>query len=302
MDSGRTRVVVGTRGSRLARRQTDLVVEQIQAVVPHVELVVRTISTLGDRVVDRPISELGDKGVFVRAIEQALLDGEIDLAVHSLKDLTSEHETPGLEIAAFSARADPRDVLISRNDVSLADLPPGSIVGTSSMRRRIQLGALHSNVRVVDIRGNVDTRIQKLDVGHYDAIILAAAGLHRLGLAERISEYLAIEDFTPDAGQGIMAIQTRSGDEAAYIARQVDVPQSRLAATAERAVVRALGADCHSPVGAFATIQAQHIEIRGMAATEDGKRMYRDQRDGPAEQAEEIGLRLGAALLRALDL
>lgn len=290
------RARLGTRGSALARRQTDLVVERLRAGYPDVEFTVEIVQTEGDRVRDRPISAIGDKGVFVRAIEHRLVYGAIDLAVHSLKDVPADSQTPGLVLAAFSPREDPRDVLVSRSGERLRELPSGARIGTSSLRRRVQLRALRADLAASDIRGNVDTRLRKVRVGEYDAVILAAAGLLRLGLGHLITEYLPVEDFVPDAGQGIMAVQARAGDPASLLARSIDDDVSRAAARAERAVVLALGAGCHSPVGAYAQVEGGQMILRGMAADEEGRRLHRAVESGPAADAETLGITVARRL------
>lgn len=292
------RVRVGTRGSRLALRQTELIVTLLGERFPGVVFTTEVVRTEGDRVQDRPISQIGDKGVFVRSIERSLLARDIDLAVHSLKDIPADIETPGLELAAYSEREDPRDVLLSPSGATLDQLPSGARVGTSSLRRRVQLQAIRPDLVLQDIRGNVDTRLRKLEEGQYEAIVLAAAGLLRLGLADRITEYFSVDRFVPDAGQGILAVQTRTDDAVAELARAVDVPLSQWAATAERSTVLGLGGDCHSPVGAYATVQDDRIWVRAMAAREDGSRLHRAEAEGPVEQAAQLGRDLGRRLLR----
>jgi hydroxymethylbilane synthase len=256
------------------------------------------VETRGDRVQDRPVSEIGDKAVFVGAIEDALLAGEIDLAVHSLKDLPSDEERPELVLAAFSPRADPRDVLVSREGCLLAELPAGARVGTSSLRRRAQLMAARPDVSACDIRGNVDTRLRKLAEGSYDAVILAAAGLDRLGRGEEITEYLPVELFVPDAGQGIIAVQGRAGDAATGLAQAIDEHRSRVVAAAERTVVRTLGADCRSPVGAHAMLTSDRLRMLGMTANEDGSDLRRAEVEGPIDRGEELGRKLALELSR----
>jgi hydroxymethylbilane synthase len=290
------RVVLGSRGSVLALRQTELVAEALRARHPEIEIVVQPVETEGDRIQDRPISQFGDKGVFVRAVEAALLEGTIDLAVHSLKDVPADVTVPGLHLAAFSAREDPRDCIIAAGGRVLMDLPAGARIGTSSLRRRVQLRAIRPDLIAAPIRGNVDTRLRKLRAGEYDAIILAAAGLRRLGLEAAITEYLPVEQFTPDAGQGIIAVQARSDDPFAGLAAAIDSPASCAAALAERAVVRALGADCRSPVGAYAELSGSHMLLRGMASEEDGTRLRRACVEGPAAEAETLGSALGKRL------
>ncbi len=293
-------IALGTRGSKLAMRQTELIANLLREHFPGIDLRTVIVQTEGDRLQDRPLSQFGDKAVFVRAIEHELLNGTVDLAVHSLKDVPADVETPGLMLAAFSARADPRDVLVSRNGNRLADLPPGSRVGTSSLRRRVQLAAMRPDVVAADIRGNVDTRLRKVRDGDYDAIILAAAGLERLGLEQSITEYLTAEAFVPDAGQGIMVVQSRVRDEVAAMAASVDDLDSRHRAVAERAVVRALGAGCRSPVGAYATRDGSMLRIRAVAATADLRRLERIDDSGPFDDPAALGTRVGRLLLEAI--
>src|SRR5947209_5412887 len=290
------RIVLGSRGSALALRQTEIVAASLRAHHPHLEIAMLTVETEGDRIQDRPISQFGDKGVFVRTVESALLEGRIDLAVHSLKDVPADVSVPGLALAAFSAREDPRDCLIAREGRSLQDLPAGARIGTSSLRRRVQLQALRPDLVLAPIRGNVDTRLRKLRDGEHDAIILAAAGLHRLGLHDVITEYLPVDRFTPDAGQGIIAVQARDRDTIGELAAAVDDSRSRVAAVAERAAVRALDADCRSPVGAYAEIEGERLVLHGMAADEDGERLRRAQVHGSVTEAEDLGSALGARL------
>ena len=294
-------VSIGTRGSALAVRQTELVAAALRERHPQVEFAIRRIESEGDRNQRDPVSLLGDKGVFVRALEQALLRGGIDLAVHSLKDVPSDVETPGLTLAAFSRREDPRDCVVSREGATLATLSSGARVGTSSLRRRAQLLAIRPDLTVVPIRGNVDTRLRKLRDREYDAIVLAAAGLHRLGLDEAITEYLSVDEMIPDAGQGILAIQARAGDPSCDLAACIDDPASRIAALAERAAVRALGADCRSPVGVLAALEGKTMRIRGMAASEDGSCLARAEASGPVSEAEATGYKLGRELLARLE-
>ncbi len=293
-------LAVGTRTSALAIRQTEIVVDFLRSRFPEIRFTIVNIQTKGDAAVDQPIAEIGDKGVFVDAIELALVNKNIDLAIHSLKDVPADLETESTVFAAFPVREDPRDVLVSRTGDTLHLLPSGARIGTSSLRRRVQLLDERPDVQVLNIRGNVDTRLRKLDDGQYDAVLLAAAGLRRLGLADRITEYLAVERFLPDAGQGILAVRTRRDDRANEVARAADDPVSRAAATAERALVRALGAGCQSPVGALAEIRGNRLFLRGLAATEDGSRIYREQVEGPFEQSAEIGTSLGERLLAML--
>lgn len=289
-----SRVRVGTRGSALALKQTDEIVRLLRKAFPELEFEIVPISTQGDRVQHVPIASFGDKAVFVQAIERALLGDQIDLAVHSLKDVPADRETDGLTLA-FSAREDPRDILVSRYAETLDLLAAGARVGTGSLRRHCMLHAVRPDLVTLEIRGNVDTRLRKLDAGEYDAIILAAAGMHRLGLQPRISEYLPLDQFVPDAGQGIVAIQTRTDDFAA-IAKGAEDVSGRTAALAERAVVRAMGANCQSPVGVYASITGEHIEIHAAAAAGYGFPLRTADAAGIVAHGQLLGTGLGESL------
>ena len=291
---------LGTRGSALALRQAEMTAELLRHGVYKAQVEVVVIRTEGDAVQDRPISQFGDKGVFVHAIETALLDGRVDIAVHSLKDVPADLEHPDLMLAGFSARADPRDVLVSRHGEDLVGLPAGARIGTSSLRRRVQLMAVRPDTVSIEIRGNVDTRLRKLANGEYDAILLAAAGLHRLGREDRITEYLALELFAPDAGQGIIVLQTRRNCLARERAAAISDPASTVAARAERAAVRSMHADCRSPVGVHARLQGAEVHLLGMAAREDGSGLVRHELHGPVAVAEALGAEMGRELLRRL--
>lgn len=294
-------VRVGTRGSKLALRQAELVAEAVRSSHPGLDVPICIIETPADRQQDRPISHFGDKGVFVRAIEARLLDGEIDVAVHSLKDVPADVEIPGLVLAAFLPREDPRDVLVSRSGARLDRLPAGAVVGTSSPRRRVQLAALRPDLELREIRGNVDTRLRKVREGEYDAVVLAAAGLRRLGLEGSITEVLEPDRMLPDAGQGIVAVQVREGSEAHRRVAAIDDPIARCAAAAERALVRALNADCHSPVGALAEVQGDGLTLHGLAAAPDGSLLARVQERGQAAHPVSLGEAAARHLLQELD-
>lgn len=252
---------VGTRGSALARTQTEQVATRLRAAGGVVT--VEVISTLGDRRHDLPIARLGGDGVFVRELEQALLDGRIDAAVHSLKDLPTA-ETPGLVLAAIPERASPFDAVVGRSAPRLAELPHGATVGTSSIRRVAQLRAIRPDLTIVPLRGNVDSRLRRLDAGDFDAVILAAAGLERLGLAGRITEILRPPAFWPAVSQGALAIQTRADDAVsrrAVIA--VDDAPSRAAVLAERRMLAGLAGGCLAPIGGWARIEADELVLGG---------------------------------------
>ena len=283
---------LGTRGSKLATTQSGGIADQLRALGCTVEMVI--IKTTGDRFPERPVDQFSGKGVFVAEIEQALLRGEVDLAVHSLKDLPGEM-TPGLVLAATPAREDPRDALIGRVAPTLAALPSGARVGTSSLRRRAQLLALRPDLEMLEMRGNVDTRLRKLDEGQYDAICLAAAGLRRLGLTGRITEYFDTRDVLPAAGQGSLALQTREEDAATRAAAApLHDEATGLAVRAERAVLAALGGGCQLPLGVFAVVRNGHLVIRAMLSSLDGATLVRAEGDGTSP--EEAGLQVAREL------
>jgi hydroxymethylbilane synthase len=251
------------------------------------------VVTEGDRLVDRPLPEIGGKGVFTEALERALLTREIDLAVHSLKDLPVE-DPPGLVLAALSFREDPRDVLVAREEWSVDTLPRGARVGTSSTRRAAQLRARRPDLELLDLRGNVDTRVRQVRDGRYDAIVLAAAGMARLGLAADIASYLAFEDMLPAPGQGALAIQCRLDDPGTISAVSgLDQPEVRQAVTAERAFLEGLGGGCAAPVAALGEIlPSGALRLRGRVLARDGSRVVAVQGEGSPTEARNLGFRL----------
>jgi hydroxymethylbilane synthase len=301
--------VVGTRGSRLALRQTEITLEALHAAHPGAVFETRTIQTSGDRST-ASLNEIGGRGVFVIEIERALAAGEIDIAVHSLKDLPSE-ETAGLTIAAVLPREDPRDALFSRSGARLADLPAGATVATGSPRRATQVLAARPDVTVSDIRGNIDTRIRKVEEGEYDAVVLAVAGLKRLGWLERASQVFEPEEMLPAVGQGALAIQVRSDDaEALALVAAMDDPATRATVTAERAFERRLGGGCHAAIGGYATVGGTgnlelgtrkvdgrtKLLLRGLVG-EPGGRILRAEMEGVASEADMLGVRLAEFLI-----
>lgn len=288
------RLRIGTRGSALAVAQTTLVTAALEARGMGCEMV--TVRTQGDRHPDRPATSL-DVGAFVREIEAALIAGSVDIAVHSAKDLPGE-PTPGLMLAAFAPREDPRDALVTRDRTGLGTLAPGSVVGTGSPRRRAFLLAACPSLLVRDIRGNVDTRIRKLETGEVDAIVIAAAGLARLGLAHRAGERLDPMVMLPAVGQGAVVIQCRSHDER-LIGRlaELDHPPTRAAVDAERAFLAALGGGCQRPIAALATADGKRMLLRGAVLGPRGERIVRDQVWGETSAAAELGRGLAGRLL-----
>ena len=323
-DRRKPALVVGTRGSALALWQTNWVLDRLHTQTPQARYVVETIKTHGDRTQGSavPLTQLGDKGIFVAELERALLDGEmdvviqpmqdralveaerratIDAAVHSLKDLPSVLTT-GLTLAAVTPREDARDVLVSRSGRRFAELPEGAVVATSSLRRRAQALHLRPDLRIVDIRGNVDTRLRKaLAEDGPDAILLAAAGLHRLGLEGHITEYLPVEMMVPAVGQGALAIEVRASDQRARrLMHRLDSLATRRCITAERAVLATLGGGCQVPIGAHATIAADGATLRLIAivATPDGKRLLRVEREGAVQRPVALGRQVARELMR----
>jgi hydroxymethylbilane synthase len=291
--------VIGTRGSRLALRQTEIVLGSLQDKSPGAALDTRTIKTEGD-VSSAPLAQIGGRGVFVVEIERALLAGEIDIAVHSLKDLPAA-ETPGLTIAATPPREDVRDALITRSGTALADLPEGATLGTGSHRRAAQMLAMRPDLKAEGIRGNVETRIRKVDEGEYDATVLAMAGLSRLGLTERATEAFAAEHFLPAVGQGALAVQVRSDDtDALSLVRALDDPATRTAVTAERAFERRLGAGCTAAIAALGTLTpGGNLLLRGLVGAPPGEppRIIRGEMESSPAEAEMLGVRLAEFLI-----
>jgi hydroxymethylbilane synthase len=288
---------LGTRGSALALAQAGEVAEGLRARGVEVEIV--AMHTEGDRLVSASLARVGGKGLFVREIDEALLAARIDVAVHSLKDLPAER--PGdVCLAALPPRGDPRDVLIARGGERLEDLAPGAAVGTSSPRRRALVLAARPDLAVEPLRGNVDTRLRKLEAGACAAIILAAAGLRRLGIAPGRAEVLDPDVFVPAVGQGIIAVEARAGDGATRAAlAALDDRSTRACAEAERAFLRRLGASCNSPLGAHATMLAggQRLRLTAVIAAADGHTVLRAHREGAVARAEAVGAELAAAML-----
>ncbi|MBZ5618520.1 MAG: hydroxymethylbilane synthase [Acidobacteriia bacterium] len=284
-------LVIASRGSQLALWQARWVERQLTATGHQCRIEI--IKTTGDKITDVPLAKVGTKGLFTKEIEEALLDGRADLAVHSLKDLPTELPE-GLVLAAVPEREDPRDAVVGKR---LADLPPGAKVGTSSLRRAAQLRRLRPDLRVESVRGNLDTRLRKLDEGQYDAILLAAAGLKRLGWEERIAEVLPAEVMCSAVGQGALAIETLAGGAGFQACAALDHAATHAAVIAERGVLGALGGGCQVPIGAHATVQDGLLRMLAIVASPDGAEVVRAEAEGPVEEAESIGRKLGADLL-----
>jgi hydroxymethylbilane synthase len=285
-------LVIGSRGSKLALWQANHIGDRLASLGSEWRLEI--IQTSGDRFQSGPLKEIGNKGLFTKEIEEALLDGRIDLAVHSLKDMPTELPQ-GLQITATPPREDARDAIIGRK---LFELPAGSRIGTGSLRRMAQLSAARPDVVVEPVRGNVDTRLRKLDEGQFDAIVLAAAGLNRLGWSHRVAEHLPVELMCPAVGQGSLAIETRAdGQEAMNACLRLDDPATHACINAERAMLEILGGGCQVPIGAYAVIENSRLHIRAIVISPGGTTMVRREAEGSAADAEQIGRALGESLL-----
>lgn len=302
-----TKLTLATRRSMLALAQSRAFAAELVAKNPGLVVDELQMVTAGDRTQDRPLMDIGGKGLFVKELEEALLDGRAHFAVHSIKDVPGEL-LPGLHIAAIPLRADPRDVLVSREGHKLADLPPGARVGTSSLRRAVAIKAARPDLVTEAVRGNVDTRIRKLQEGQFDAIVLARAGLVRLGREAEATEVLEPEVSLPAVGQGALGIETRVADEATERALGAVVhDETTTCVRAERAVMLAVNGNCRVPIAAYAVHDGEEMWLRGMLADEDGGRVRRGERRvawpgagrGAGDEAERVGRDLGAELLRA---
>jgi hydroxymethylbilane synthase len=296
-------IVYATRKSQLALAQSRAFVAGFSRVDPSLVARELTVQTTGDKVQDRPLSEIGGKGLFVKEIEEALIERRADIAVHSMKDVPPEL-APGLVIGCIPLREDPRDVLVSKSGAKLAELPPGSRVGTTSLRRRVQLLAERPDLEIVALRGNVDTRLRKCREGVVDAIVLARAGLVRLGLSDVPTEVLEPERFLPAVGQGALAVEQRAGDESvSRLLAQVAHVETTLCVLAERGVLAAVSGDCQTPVAAYAVRRDGELWLRGLLSETDGSRVRRRELRAPwpstDAEAEALGRRLGIELVNA---
>jgi hydroxymethylbilane synthase len=291
------RLVLATRASRLALWQAHYVKAELLALYPGCQIDLLELSTKGDQILDRSLSKVGGKGLFVKELEQALLDGRADLAVHSLKDVPVELGPP-FTLPIVMARADARDAFVSNQADSLAQLPAGAVVGTSSLRREAQIRAAYPELEVRPLRGNLDTRLAKLDAGQYDGIVLAAAGLQRLGLAERIRSSLTVEESLPCAGQGALGVEIlgERADLRAWLA-PLACARTTACVEAERAVARALGGSCQVPLGAYAWADdGNMLHVRAMIGRPDGQLLLRAEQSGPIDAAALIGLTVARQL------
>jgi hydroxymethylbilane synthase len=291
------RLRISTRKSPLALWQAEHVRARLMAVHPGLEVELVTMSTAGDRILDAPLAKVGGKGLFTKELEQALLDGRADIAVHSLKDVTVTLPD-GLHIPVIGEREDPRDAFVSNKFEMLGALPQGARVGTSSLRRTCQLRALYPQLEIVSLRGNVNSRLAKLDAGEFDAIILACAGLKRLGLGERIRTELAAEILLPAVGQGAICIECRSGDtRVEQLIAPLHHPPTAVRVAAERALNARLEGGCQVPIAAYAELDADVLHLRALVGEPDGSHVIRGEVEGDAARAEALGVDLANELL-----
>jgi hydroxymethylbilane synthase len=294
--SSPTKLVIASRESRLAMWQAEHVRSALSVLYPHCNIQILGMTTRGDQILDRALSKVGGKGLFVKELEVAMAEGRADLAVHSLKDVPMELPE-GFELAAVLEREDPRDAFVSNNYDSLDALPPGAVVGTSSLRRQALISARYPHLVIKPLRGNLDTRLSKLDRGEYAAIILAAAGLKRLGMPQRIRCLIAPEQSLPAPGQGAMAIEIPAGrTELHEILAPLNHEATAQAVSAERMVSRVFGGSCQVPLAAFATVADGRMRLRAMVATPDGKRIATADASGPANAPEMLGKQVAETL------
>jgi len=291
-----TKITIATRQSRLALWQAEHVKIRLQAIYPETEIALLGLTTTGDQILDRPLAEIGGKGLFIKELEVAMQEGRADLAVHSLKDVPMQMPQ-GFALAAVLQRENPSDAFVSSRYTKLDDLPPGAVVGTSSLRREAILRANYPQLAVRSLRGNLNTRLGKLDAGEFDAIILAAAGLIRLGLADRIAALLDPEVWLPAPGQGALGVEIRSDRANVHeLLTPLHDPQTGLCVQAERAFSRALGGSCQLPLGAYADIVDSQLRLRGFIGGLHDQPMRSGEISGAASNAEELGLQLADKL------
>lgn len=293
------RVVIGTRGSDLALWQSKAVAEMLREAHPGLVVELEVIETKGDRILDVALSRIGDKGLFTKELESALLDGRIDLAVHSLKDMQTVIPE-GLRLGAVTERAAPEDALVAQPGTTIESLPQGAVVATGSLRRRAQLLHRRPDLRIAEVRGNVPTRLRRYRENGWDGIILARAGLERLELAGEIAQVIDPEVMIPAVGQGALGIEIRDDDSGLLeLVRALEHSATRIAAEAERAFLRRLEGGCQAPIGAFAVVDGEMLRLTGLVASPDGTRTVRDEIEGEKKDAEEIGDLLAERVLSA---
>ena len=286
---------IGTRASRLALWQAEFVAAELKKFLPTLEVELVKVHTTGDKILDAPLAKIGGKGLFTKELELQMAAGAIDLAVHSLKDVPTELPD-GFRVAAITRRSQPFDAFVSNRFATFDALPKNSIVGTSSLRRAAQILSLRPDLQVKNLRGNVETRLKKLDAGEFDAIILAAAGLERLGCAARIGELLT--ELIPAAGQGALAVETRADDDETFqLVQKLNDAETCSAVAVEREFLREVGGSCQIPVGVFAAIDGGQIKVRALIASTDGKRVVKASEVAPLERLDGLGKKIAAQLL-----
>lgn len=288
---------IATRKSPLALWQANFVKDRLEALYPELQVELVPMSTQGDKILDTPLAKVGGKGLFVKELETAMLEGRADIAVHSMKDVPVEFPE-GLGLHTICEREDPRDAFVSNRFGQIDELPQGAVVGTSSLRRQCQLRAARPDLVIRDLRGNVNTRLAKLDAGEYDAIILAAAGLKRLEMAHRITAFIEPEQSLPANGQGAVGIECRLDDHELHVLlAPLEHPETRIRVLTERAMNRALQGGCQVPIGAYALVQGEEVWLRGLVGSPDGSRVIRDEIRGPLADGEALGHTLAQRLL-----
>ena len=290
-------IKIGSRESRLAVKQAEIIRDQIISDNPDISVEIITMKTTGDKILDKNQKKIGGKGLFVKELDRALMDGRIDIAVHSLKDMPME-ENPELPILAYGKREDPRDVILYRS--GLETLPDCAVIGTSSRRRMLQMQRLYPDCTFRGIRGNVQTRLKKLETEGYDGTLLAAAGLKRLGMEQMISRYLSVDEMIPAAGQGILAVQGRKGEEHRWI-DSIDVRESRAAALAERQFIRVTGGDCTSPCAAHAQVSGNELKLTGLYYNEDTEEYAVDVIVSDVSESRQAGESLAERMLKKYE-
>lgn len=290
---------IATRKSPLALWQANFVKDRLEALHPDLQVELVPMSTQGDKILDTPLAKVGGKGLFVKELETAMLEGRADIAVHSMKDVPVEFPD-GLGLHTICEREDPRDAFVSNHFNQIDELPQGAVVGTSSLRRQCQLRAARPDLVIRDLRGNVNTRLAKLDAGDYDAIILAAAGLKRLEMAHRIAAFIEPEQSLPANGQGAVGIECRLDDHELHaLLAPLEHPETRIRVLTERAMNRALQGGCQVPIGAYALVEGEEVWLRGLVGSPDGARVIRDEIRGPLAEGEALGHTLAQRLLAA---
>lgn len=291
-------IIIGTRESALALWQTNWVLNELNKVYPEFTFKIKKIKTQGDKILDVALAKIGDKGLFTKELEMALLNGEIDMAVHSMKDLPTKLPS-GLMLGAICQREEPRDVVLSHKGYTLETLPVGAKVGTSSLRRKSQLLNFRSDLNIVDLRGNLNTRVRKLKEEGFDAIILAAAGVHRIGFQDLVTQYIPLEICLPAVGQGSIGIEIRENDEEIYeIVNKIAAPEATAAILAERAFLQTLEGGCQIPIGAYGRVEENNLHLSGLVASLDGKKVIKDELVGSLDHAEKLGISLANHLLK----